>query len=142
MTAALLIDACGLSQREAADFLGVRIDTVKGWYRPRPSAARPGVLSELRALHAKQRRAAARQIALIRQLVRQHVAPDAIELALSSDDVEARQRGWPCVGAERMTYAMVAARVDLPYVLVPRGSTPASAAAADAHETRKKPRRP
>lgn len=142
MTAALLIDACGLSQREAAEFLNVRIDTVKGWYRPRPSAARPGVLSELRALHAKQRRAAAHQIALIRQLVRQHGAPDAIELSLSSDDAEARQKGWPCVGAERMTYAMVAARVDLPYVLAPRGSTPASAAAADAHENAKKPRQP
>ena len=137
MSAHLLIELCGLSHREAAEFLGVRLDTVKSWFRSRPNTARPGVLDELKALHATQRRAAATQIRLMRSLARQHGEPEAVELALSSDDHEARSKGWPCVGAERMTYALVAARLDCRVVLVPRGSTPASAAAADAHDRRR-----
>lgn len=132
MTARLLIEACGLSHREAAEFLGVRIDTVGSWYRSPPKSARPGVLAELRALHAAQRRAAANMIRAARQQVKALGTPDAIELAIASDDYEARQRGWPCVGAQRQMYAMVAARLDYPFMLVPRGSTTATAAAADA----------
>lgn len=131
MSARLLISLCGLSHREAADFLNVREDTVKSWFRASPAEARPGIIAELKALHVAQRRAAANQIRQIRTVTRVHGAPDIIELGLSSDDHEARSKGWPCVGAERMTYAMVAARVSMPVTLVARGSTPASAAAAD-----------
>ena len=60
--------------------------------------------------------------------------PAEIEIGLASDDHEAQSLGWPCVGAHlavirRMWEAMPDVRVSV----VPRGSTPAAAAAADAH---------
>jgi hypothetical protein len=134
MTARLLIELCGLSHREAADFLGVRLDTVQSWFRARPSIARDGVIAELRGLISAQRKAADEQVRLIDELVKKPGRPDQLELALSSDDHEAQSKGWPCVGAERRTYAIVAAAIDIPVVLVPRGSTEASAAAADHQE--------
>lgn len=135
MTARLLIDACGLSQREAAEFLSVRLDTVKSWYRAHPPAARPGIISELQSLNAKQRRAAANFINLTRKLAREGTISDTIEVGIASDDAEARSLGWPCVGAHRMAIAMATAR--LPHtrvVIVPRGTTLATAAAADVHD--------
>lgn len=111
MTARLLIDACGLSQREAAEFLSVRLDTVKSWYRRDPPAARPGVLDELRRLHAHQRRAAAETIRLVRGLSKTRGAPDGIDLYLSPDDRAAHERGWPCVGAHRQMLALAVARM-------------------------------
>src|SRR6202040_2016071 len=47
---AVLAERCGLSQREAAEFLKVRLDTVKSWSAGR-NAAKPAVLAELRALY-------------------------------------------------------------------------------------------
>ena len=135
MTARLLIDACGLSQREAAEFLGVRIDTVKSWHRINPPQARPGVLAELRALHAIQRRAAAHLIVQVRETTRAYGEAEMVEIGLSTDDHEARSLGWPCVGAHRMAIALAAARLTgMQIVLVPRGSTIATAIAADAHD--------
>lgn len=134
MSARLLIELCGLSHREAAEFLNVREDTVKSWFRTRPNIAKPGVTASLRALAMQQKAAAARQIDLIGELIAQHGAPDQIELSLSSDDYEAQSKGWPCVGAERRAYAIVAGAVSIPVTLVPRGSTPASAAASDQHD--------
>lgn len=134
MSAALLIQACGLSQPEAARFLNVRIDTVKSWFRQNPTTARAGILVELRALNEKQRKAAAEHIKAFTQLVATHGSPEEIDLALSSDDYEAQSKGWPCVGAERMAYAIVAAQIDVPCQLVPRGSTLGTAAAVDALE--------
>lgn len=134
MSARLLIELCGLSHREAADYLGVREDTVKSWFRARPPTAKPGVIAELRALAAEQQKAADNQVMLIKELVERHGTPDQIELSLSSDDREAQSKGWPCVGAERRTYALVAVAVDIAVALVPRGSTTASAAAADHYD--------
>ena len=60
--------------------------------------------------------------------------PDRIEIGLAADDAEARQIGWPCVGAQAAMLGIVAAHVDV--VIVPRGSTPATAAAADEADRR------
>lgn len=141
MSAALLIQACGLSQQEAATFLNVRLDTVKSWGRIRnPNHAAPGILTALRTLNAAQRIYAAENIKLVHQMLAGHGAPDVIELGLSSDDHEAQSKGWPCVGAERMAYALVAAQIDIPCHLVPRGSTPGTAAAAEARFFFQKPK--
>lgn len=125
---ALLLDRCGLSHREAAVLLEVRPDTVKSWSagRNRPPA---GVLADLRRLYAAIERAAAEAVAQIA------LAPaDAeIELGLASDDAEAQGLGWPCVGAQAAMLGIVAARCGRPVRIVPRGSTLATAAAADAH---------
>ncbi len=64
--------------------------------------------------------------------------PESIELGIASDDHEARTIGWPCVGAQRASIALVVARGTphgLRFHVVPRGSTVATAAAADAHES-------
>lgn len=46
----LLLKRCGLSQHEAADYLNVRLDTVKSWSTGR-NTAKPEILAELRKLY-------------------------------------------------------------------------------------------
>ncbi len=136
---ALLETLAGLSHREAAEFHRVRLDTVKSWAVGR-NACPARVIAELRALIASQERAATESIAQIAALAAQESAPDGIELGYPTDDAEARSLGvagtpgWPCVGAWRALAARVVAGSSIPVVLVPRGSTPATAAAADAHD--------
>jgi hypothetical protein len=125
----LLADRCGLSHREAAELHGVRLDTVKSWSAGR-NRAPDGVIAELRNLYASIERAAAEA----GEIIRSKAPPDApIELGLSADDYEARLLGWPCVGAHAAVLGIIAAHVLRPVVIVPRGSTAATAAAADAH---------
>jgi hypothetical protein len=127
---ALLCDRCGLSHREAADFLRVRIDTVKSWSAGRnPTPA--GALEELRGLWWQIQAAAAEDVAIIE---RQPQPPVEIELGLASDDHEARALGWPCVGAHAAVLGTVVAGVAAPVRIVPRGSTPATAAAAEVRD--------
>lgn len=124
---ALLLQACGLSHREAAELHGVRLDTVKSWSAGR-NRAPPGVLAELRDLYATIRRAADAALDLIEER-----APAEIEIGYPTDDHEARALGFPCVGAWRAMAALVVAEADRPVVLSPRGATLATAGAADAH---------
>jgi hypothetical protein len=130
---ALLCALAGLSHREAGEFFSVRLDTVKSWASGRrspPAAA----LVDLRALVARQFRAAAEVIAQVEALAAQTAAPEAIELGYPADDFEARSLGWPCIGAWRAMAARVVAATAVPIILVPRGLTPATAAAADARD--------
>lgn len=132
----LLVSRCGLSQREAAEYLGVRIDTVKSWAsgRRQPQDA---VLGDLARLAEKIARAAEEAIAQIDAMAASHGPPDAIDLGLASDDTEARDLGWPCVGAQAACLAaVVAAGIARGYTfrVGPRGATPPTAAAADAHD--------
>lgn len=124
----LLRRRCGLSQPEAAEFHKVRLDTVKSWCSGR-NRANDGVLAELRRLHAQIERVAAEALAAIA------AAPEAeeIELGYAADDHEAQGLGWPCVGAQAASLGLVIARCDRPIRLTPRGSTVATAAAAEAH---------
>lgn len=136
--AALLCDACGLSHREAAEVLGVRPDTVQSWYRrQRPREASQGVLAELAAIAGRIETAAAEALAQIEDLRARGLAPDVIELGVAADDAEARSIGWPCVGAQRASLAIVVAR-GLPrgyrFRIVPRGTTVVTAVAADVHD--------
>ncbi len=125
---ALLLDRCGLSHREAADFHGVRHDTVKSWSAGR-NPTPDGVIAELRDLYARIERAAADQLKLIKKQ-----RPAIIELGLAADDHEAQSRGWPCVGAQAACYGIIAARTQQIVRIVPAGSTPATALAADMHD--------
>lgn len=131
-TIALLSQRCGLSQREAADFHGVSFDTVKSWWAGR-NATPPSAIEELRSLYAKIERTAGEAVKLAKK---QRAAN--IEFGLASDDHEARSLGWPCVGAQAAAFGLAAARLNIPVVIVPRGSTAASAAAADAHDRRRR----
>lgn len=128
-----ILRGLGLSQREAADFLGVRLDTIKGYSSPaRPQRPPAGILAELHALAERQEAAAEEAL----EVWEEAGSPDEIEIGLASDDHEARALGWPCVGAHlaviRRMWELLPPGVRV--IVVPRGSTPATAAAADAHE--------
>ena len=120
----LLASLAGLSYREAADLLGVRLDTAKSWASGR-NPCRAAVLDELRKMIATQERAAVG----VRDFLAEQ-QPEAIELGYPADDAEARALGWPCVGAWAAMAARVIAASDLPVRLVPRGATAASQALA------------
>lgn len=92
----LLRQVCGLSQREAAELLGVRLDTVKNWSigRRNPSDA---VLKELATL--------AMRIETEASLAKWK---EFAEVALS--DEQAKAFGWPCVGAQHSFAGRVIAR--------------------------------
>ena len=133
---AVLAQVCGLSHKEAADFLGVRVDTVKSWSAGR-SQPPVGVLDELSLL-------ATRIIAVADGVVGGIIAhapgdPGAgvVELGVASDDHEAQDLGWPCVGAHRAAIGLAAARAMIEgytVEIVPRGSTVSTAAAIQAHD--------
>ncbi|SMF82006.1 hypothetical protein SAMN06265365_14211 [Tistlia consotensis] len=93
---AIALQACGLSQREAAEYLAVRLDTLKSWSAGR-KPTRPGILSELRALAGRQEAAAESCLLAWERDGR----PAELCYALAGDDEAARRMGWPCVGAQR-----------------------------------------
>lgn len=128
----LALAACGLSQRQAAEFLGVRLDSVERALRGRDRTP-PGWLAELRRLHARQRQAAQQAYAIWQQ----H-QPDQLELSIASDDAEAQAPplGWPCQAAQLAAYRMLWEMLppDVRIILVPRGTSVATAAAADRHD--------
>ena len=103
----LLSQVCGLSHREVADFLSVRLDTVKSWSSGR-NPAPPGVLNELAALAEQIDAAADEAVAEIFKEL--DGVPESIELELAADDAEAQSLGWPCVGAHRAVLALTVAR--------------------------------
>ncbi len=127
---ASILAACGLSQSEAAELLGVRLDTVKSWSSGRRTVS-PGALSELLALARRQDRAAAEAAEAWRQAGR----PERVEVGVAADDHEARSLGWPSVGAHlavaRRLWELIGDQATV--VVGPRGATQATAAAADAH---------
>lgn len=132
----ILASLAGLSHREAALVCDVRLDTIKSWASGR-NRTPPGALDELRDLIIRQERAAAEIVAQIARLAKSHGAADEIEIGYPADDHEAQSLGWPCVGAWAAIAARVIAAAPVQVALVPRGSTPASAAAADEHERRR-----
>ncbi len=107
----LLLDRCGLSQREAAAFLGVRIDTVKSWSSGR-APVRAGAVAELRGLYARIERAGAGVLAMIG--APDGATSDEVELILVTSDEEARELGWPGVGAQGAVLGLVVARCARP----------------------------
>jgi hypothetical protein len=134
---------CGLSNREAADFLSVSEDTVKSWRLGRRDPAAT-VITELHNLWT-----------VIDQAAVDHAESFAnnglldlnciIELGYPADDHEAHQLGMPCVGAWRQMAARLMDELLLGSAdedgidparikFVARGSTPATAAAIEAHE--------
>lgn len=132
-TFALLCARCGLSLREAADFLDVRPDTIKSWSTGRRCPP-DDTITALRDLYARIEKAAAEAVKLAKQ-----APPDAtLELGIAADDHEARSLGWPCVGAQAASLGLAAARLTHTVVIVPRGSTAATAAAADVHDRRRR----
>lgn len=128
-TFCLLRQVCGLSHREAAEFLKVPEHTIIAW------DTRRGVpfdaVHQLRILHRSLEKAAEEEVRRIRKRA---PAIPVLELGLASDDVEARQLGLPCVGAHQALLGLIAAKLNRHVRVVPAGSTVATAAAMDAFE--------
>lgn len=114
-----ILENLGLSQSEAAEYLGVRLDTVKSWSSGR-NRVRQTVLAELHALAEKQQSAADAAYAAWEEAG----APNEIEFAVP-DEAEINRRGWPSTGA----FLAIAARLwsmlpsDLTVNIVRGGST-------------------
>lgn len=123
----LLLQISGLSQREAAHFLSASPSSIDKMARGARSCP-DGIITEMRSLIERQEVAADEALRLI-----EDQPPPEIEIGYPADDHEAQSLGWPCVGAWRGMAARIVASVDVPVTLVPRGSTPATARAADAH---------
>ena len=133
----LILDSSGLSIQEAAAYLDVRLDTVLSWSSGRRTPRRR-IVHEVLALIDRQGQAAREILTVIERSVAGHDAPAEIEIGFAADDHEARALGWPAASAHA---AVIRRLIEIapPDVrgrlrLVPRGATPATAAAADSHQ--------
>jgi len=111
---AVLTERCGLSQREAAEFLKVRIDTVKSWSAGR-NVAKPEVLAELRSLYANIQ-AASEELAqnVTKLLARQSelgIKQHAIGFGVAETDDVARAFGFPSLGPYMAAIGLVLMRL-------------------------------
>ncbi|SHO65797.1 hypothetical protein SAMN02745172_02444 [Pseudoxanthobacter soli DSM 19599] len=127
---ATMLRLAGLSIGEASEFHRVPPNTVKSWSSGRRTCP-TGVIEELRNLIARQRDAAAAVIETINAAKPEQSGIEKIEIGYPADDHEARSMGWPCAAAWGAIAARVVAESPVPIALVPRGATPATAAAAD-----------
>ena len=131
----LLLDLSGLSQREAAAFLDARPDTVVSWSSGRRTAP-VGAVDEMAQLVEAQTQAAHNALEQIAQLIEGQDEGVKIEFGYPADDYEAQALGFPTPSAWGAMAARVVAKFPGRIRLVPRGSTPATAAAIEAHEGR------
>ncbi len=136
---AALQSLCGLSNREAAAFLNMTESAVEKFRRGNREAP-SGVLRDLQELWTLIDQAAVDAAEAIGREGFLRSAAE-IEIGYPADDHEAEQLGLPCVGAWRQMLARLIDEMMLMdddfdparIKLVPRGSTVATAAAADAH---------
>ncbi len=128
----ILMDTAGLSLAQASAFLDARQDSVMSWSSGRRSTP-PGVTAELHGLISRQHRAAQEAV----KIIKKHSTAAEIEIGIAVDDHEAQSLGWPCVGAHAavigMTVAQLPSDLAARVVVVSRGTSAATAAAADAH---------
>ncbi len=103
---ALLTQACGLSQREAAELFEVRHDTARAWSSGKHDAPER-VIEELRELDSQIERATVEALAEIER-------GDPSEIVLAQSNKEAQALGLPCVGAHRELLSRVVSRCPRP----------------------------
>jgi len=113
---ALLLKLSGLSQREAAEFHQVRVDSLKRWVNGRDPTP-PGAVEELRDLIGKQERSASEALATYREMIAERGRPEAVSLTSAHSDEDAQARGWPTASAMDMVNARVVAALRLEFDL-------------------------
>jgi DNA-binding transcriptional regulator YiaG len=118
---AILVERCGLSQREAAEFLRVRLDTVKSWCTGR-NVAKPAVLAELRGLHADIQAAADTLVLQVESLLdlqqQRGLNQRAIVFGLAETDDVARALGFPSQGPHAAAIGLALLRLPNDVVVV------------------------
>jgi hypothetical protein len=113
----LLMQRCGLSQAEAAEFHEVGLDTVKSWCAGR-NPAPAAVLAELRQLHLAISLAATR----LAEKALKRLRGGTVELGIIDDDRAALGLGFPCVGAHEAALGLALALLgDVAVVFRPQG---------------------
>jgi len=98
----LLCQLCGLSHREAAEYLGVSHDTVKAWSsgrNPTPKRA----LNQLADLSGKIDASANDTF----NFLKERDWPFNVALALEGTEDAVTAIGWPCIGVHRATVARI-----------------------------------
>lgn len=90
----LLVDRCGLSQREAADFLKVSpsaVDKMARGVRATPD----GIVDELADLYLRISLTAEEIMQMVAGLEKKGVDPED-RIVVTMTDAQAKKRGWPC----------------------------------------------
>jgi len=120
----LLREACGISQAEAAEFHGTRLDSVKSWCSDRRTAPQ-GVINDLQKLAREIQSAGVRYTALLKQISK----GDVYFIGLPSDERDARGCGFPSIGAQMRAIAvsisLLPEHSEIRMVKRVRGATPA-----------------
>jgi transcriptional regulator with XRE-family HTH domain len=139
-TLALLRAAAGLSRSEAANLLNVSLNTIEKWEKGKRGYP-PEVEDDMAALVLLVQDCAEKLYRSAQEIIKEQDSgpPDEIEIGLCADDYEANSLGFPTASSHRMAVSIAAARLvrDGISVVTPlRGTTQATAAAADRHESR------
>lgn len=135
-TFAVLAHFCGLSHSEAAEFLDVSIHTIKKWGVGKRNCP-PGAIEQLADLSQTIMATAANALTEIDRLATVHSKPEAIDLGVAVDDIEAQDLGLPFASTHQAVIGQIVAdgmKKGYRFNVVPRGTTTASAAAADVHD--------
>ena len=116
-TASLLIARCGLSQKEAAAFLSVSIDTVKSWMAGR-NRCPDGVIDDLSDLYIRIDEAAQAIMRNVAEMAERDVEEDD-RVVSTMTDAEARERGWPCAAPANAAVGIAVALSDHGFTVEP-----------------------
>ena len=123
-----LLAMCGMTHEECADYLGVRLDSVRSWSSGRRNVPQ-GVEAKLIKLWRLIEDEASRIVDGIEtQLIEMahQGLPESVEFGIPRSREEANELGWPSVGSFMRIAALVAANIEVKLDLVERGSTVAS----------------
>lgn len=114
----LLRESCGLSQQDAADFHGVRLDSVKSWCGERRLAP-DNVVNELK--HLMQSIIAAGN-GYAEEVIQRSGSSGVLMLGVPHDEADARACGFPSMGANMRAIAIAIAQLpdQLQIRLIPR----------------------
>jgi predicted transcriptional regulator len=112
-----MIERCGLSQSEAADFLKISpsyIDKMCRGVRSTPD----GIIAELCDLYARIDATAAGIMRSVSALAQKGVEPED-RIVCTMTDAQARERGWPCASAANAAVAIAIALCEHDFIVEP-----------------------
>jgi hypothetical protein len=97
----LLREACGISQAEAAEIHGTRLDSVKSWCSDRRTAPQ-GVINDLQKLVREIQTAGISYADILKTISK----GDVYVIGVAKDERDARVCGFPSIGAQMRAIAI------------------------------------